>query len=289
MQKTHFFLLLLFSSVIVWAQDPALSKDSIVANYYSQLNDGPYIFIETGQLIEKNIVKGKILERTLDVHTLDTIYHPEESIFENVEHIAALSDLHGQYDLTVELLQRNDIIDEQLNWTFGKGHLVVNGDIFDRGDKVNELLWMFYDLEKQAKKKGGRLHYVLGNHELMILRNDVRYVHRKYRLTGSLMKSNYDALYGENTVIGRWLRSKPTFVKINDILFVHAGISQSFLNRNDFDIKRLNAQIRGAIDKSKDELKATGFYSNFFVMDGPLWYRGYFDENLTPSDVSQIL
>ena len=44
-------------------------------------------------------------------------------------------------------------------------------------DKVNEILWFVYDLEGQAKEKGGRVHYLLGNHEYMVLYNDLRYIH----------------------------------------------------------------------------------------------------------------
>ena len=55
--------------------------------------------------------------------------------------------------MLIELLKNNKIIDEDLKWTFGDGHFVIVGDVFDRGDKVNEVLWFLYDLEIQAKKK----------------------------------------------------------------------------------------------------------------------------------------
>ena len=96
------------------------------------------------------------------------------STYKNVKKVAALSDIHGQFDLAVKLLVNNKIIDKKLNWRFGKGHLVIAGDIFDRGPKVHETLLLIYKLAQQAKKKGGRVHFLLGNHEYMVLHNDLR-------------------------------------------------------------------------------------------------------------------
>ena len=60
--------------------------------------------------------------------------------FENVDKVAALSDIHGQYGTARRLLEINGVIDEEQHWTYGDGHLVVVGDIFDRGDEVTEPL-----------------------------------------------------------------------------------------------------------------------------------------------------
>ena len=152
--------------------------------------------------------------------------------------IAALSDIHGQYDLVIKLFKNNKIIDDNLNWSFGEGHLVITGDIFDRGDKVNEVLWLIYKLEAQAKNVGGRVHYLLGNHEYMILYNDLRYLHEKYKVTPLLLNLEYNELYSEKTIIGRWLRSKSTIIKINNILFTHGGISEDFISYRDFNIEK---------------------------------------------------
>ena len=121
--------------------------------------------------------------------------------------------------VVLAVLVNNNIIDSSLDWIFEKGHLVIVGDIFDRGDKVNEILWLVYKLEIQAKNSGGQIHYLLGNHEYMILYNDLRYVNNKYMSSAKLMNLDHYELYDEQTVIGRWLRSKPTIIKINNILF----------------------------------------------------------------------
>ena len=167
------------------------------------ISDGPYVFIEKGELIEKRIINNKVTTRTLEQGSYDTLYFSDLSTFNGIRKVAAFSDIHGQYDLLVSLLVNNKIIDKDLNWIFGGGHLVIVGDIFDRGDKVNEILWLVYDLEVQAKEKGGRVHYLLGNHEYMVLYNDLRYIHDKYHISSKLLDLDYDQLYGNNTVLGR--------------------------------------------------------------------------------------
>ncbi|WP_370089732.1 metallophosphoesterase [Ekhidna sp.] len=253
------------------------------------ISDGPYVFIEEQRMLEKSVVDGTVVSVELAFSSLDTSYTIQPSNFNNVEKIAALSDIHGQYDLAIEILQNNQIIDEELNWNFEDGHLVIVGDIFDRGPKVTETLWFIYNLEKQAQKAGGRLHFLLGNHEYMVLHKDLRYLHEKYPKVSKLLNLSYDDLYGKNTVLGRWLRSKHTIIKINEHLFVHGGISQHFINAAGVDIEAINETMRKSIDRSKEEMKATEFYSTYYGSAGPIWYRGYFYDPIPEQSIDSIL
>ncbi|WP_436517337.1 metallophosphoesterase [Ekhidna sp. To15] len=253
------------------------------------INDGPYIFIADDELMVKNVKAGEVLSTTLALDAFETSYAPQKSIFTDVTNIVALSDIHGQYDLAVEILQNNGIIDEELNWDFGNGHMVIAGDIFDRGPQVTEVLWLVYRLEKQAKEAGGFVHFLLGNHEYMVLHKDLRYLHEKYETVSMLLDMDYDDLFGSNTILGRWLRSKPTIVKINEHVFVHGGISNDFLSSVGFDIENINETMRKSIDRSKDEMKASDFYSTYYGSSGPIWYRGYFYGELSDQAIDSVL
>ena len=191
--------------------------------------------------------------------------------------------------MLIELLKNNKIIDEDLKWIFGDGHFVIVGDVFDRGDKVNEVLWFLYDLEIQAKKKGGYVHFLLGNHEYMILQNDLRYIHTKYHKTPFLLGIEYKELYGKNTVIGRWLRSKSTIIKINDIMFTHGGISKEFFSSVDFDLEKINRDMRESIDLSIDEMVSNNFYNIYFGEKSLTWYRGYYYHDMTDKQLNKLL
>lgn len=56
-----------------------------------------------------------------------------------------------------------------------ENHLMIIGDIFDRGKDVPQIFWLFYKLEEEAAKAGGHVSFILGNHEPMVLANDLRY------------------------------------------------------------------------------------------------------------------
>lgn len=287
MKKSVFFLL--FVTITLCGQN---NKATDIV----KLSDGPYIFIKEKKLIEKNINKGIVQSNTLRNNTYDTIFYPEKSTFTTKKNIVALSDIHGQYDLAIELLKNNKIIDSKLNWNFGKGHLVIVGDVFDRGDKVNEILWLIYKLEIQAKNKGGHVHFILGNHEYMILQKDLRYINEKYKLSSKLMGLKYEELYNNQTILGRWLRSKSTIIKINDNVFVHGGVSKDFIIKNGVDFDILNLIMRKHIDFPKNEMKVMDFYDLYYGQKSLIWYRGYFKryfdrykENLTEKDISKIL
>ena len=203
--------------------------------------------------------------------------------------IAALSDIHGQFDLFIELMTAQKIIDSDLKWNFGTGHFVITGDIFDRGDKVTDVLWFILHLEKEAEAAGGKVHYLLGNHEYMVLRNDLRYINKKYEVTSKKLKKRYDELFNETSVLGRWLRSKNTILKLNDYVFLHGGISKTFVKSN-IGIEEANHIFRESIAYSKKRIKKDVKLSILHQSDGPVWYRGYFrDEEMNQKKIDYIL
>ena len=284
-------LILIIIPLISFGQLVENTKDSI-NNEFSNLSDGPYIFINKDKLIKKTILKGKVSSKVLGINTYDTIYYPEKSTFNKIRKIAAFSDIHGQYDLAIQLLKNNKIIDKDLNWIFGKGHLVIVGDVFDRGNKVNEVLWLIYKLEIQAKSKGGRVHFLLGNHEYMIFHKDLRYINEKYNLSSRLLNLEYDELYSDKTILGRWLRSKSTIIKINENVFTHGGVSEYFIGNGGSDFEEINTIMRKSINRTKQEMKSTDFYDIYYGPKSLIWYRGYFKkygDDLTGNDISKIL
>ncbi len=53
--------------------------------------------------------------------------------FDDVERIVAISDIHGAYDPMVATLRNAGVLDAGLGWSAGDSHLVIVGDILDRG------------------------------------------------------------------------------------------------------------------------------------------------------------
>lgn len=201
-----------------------------------------------------------------------TIY-PDHSCFSPSSKIAAFGDIHGEYDSLVKLLTYNGIVDDHLNWTWGSGHLVFTGDIFDRGDQVTECLWLIFLLESQACDAGGHVHYLLGNHEIMTLLYDDRYVHPKYLHMCHFLKVHYSTLFDKESILGNWLRNKNSIIKIGSYLFVHGGISPQLM-RYELSIDNINRSVRYHLDHYP-ELSEYPDADIFIYSKSPSWYRGY--------------
>jgi hypothetical protein len=270
---------------------------------------GPYIFKDNNKLRARWIDNGKVRSGAV---TADNFYEVKKKfnflfdyddlrntylikpnhtqVYSSVDSLSAISDIHGEYDTYISLLLASGIIDENLNWTYGKGHLVILGDAFDRGDKVTQILWHLFGLEKQAEKAGGKVHIILGNHELLIFGNDETYVNEKYRKVEEILQIRYSDLFSAKSVLGKWLRSKPIVITINDILFVHAGISIEMVDRK-LRIEQIN---RGFYDMlAGKEIQSESDYEQLIFLNddqGPIWYRGYFNEqNFNENMLDKIL
>lgn len=270
----------------------------------SSVTDGPYVFLNDAQkdtaywicqseLKQTSITKAQLTRPAScgelpepHLHTLAATVEPDT--FTHVSKIVALSDVHGQFDVMINLLKAHKIIDKDNHWAFGEGHMVMTGDMFDRGHQVNEVLWFLYALDQEAQAAGGRLHLLMGNHEQMVFRGDLRYVNERYQVSADLLKRHYDALYNKDTEIGQWLRSKHTLVKINNILFMHGGISPEWVERK-LHISEANHLFRQHLDDKKADLKKDDLLNFLFFTNGPTWYRGYFKDELKESDIDSIL
>jgi len=279
----------------------------------ASFNDGPHLYwpndssvivfyLHDGEIIKKSFTiadtlrfRGFGADTSVGYLIIKESPEKEVCIFRDVSRILALSDIHGEYEYMADILTGAGVIDNEGHWTWGTGHLVINGDVFDRGDKVTECLWLIYRLEKEARRAGGAVHFTLGNHELMVLRGDNRYVHEKYQ-KGIVKKSRikHEDLYGPDSELGRWLRSLPTVIKINDILFVHAGIHPAILDYS-FSPGDLNDAVRRGLDLRSSQLAFNDTVKFLFGSKGPLWYRGYHYEmedrypKATDSELDRIL
>jgi len=208
---------------------------------------------------------------------------PEPDTFPEPSKLFLVSDIEGNLDKFVKLLEANHIIDQHLNWTFSDGHLVLAGDFFDRGTQVTECLWFIYYLEQKAQQAGGYVHFVLGNHEIMNLSGQNSYTRHKYSdIASEIGVRDIKSLYGNNTELGRWLRTKNIIEKIGSSLVVHGGISPEIL-LNEHDINELNSVARRFYDQSETARQSKDRTVSLLYDDrlSPFWYRQYYNREKT--------
>ncbi|MBW8184370.1 metallophosphoesterase [Shewanella nanhaiensis] len=304
-------LSLLFVTQSALASEPnSVTTASGTEQFDEHYFDGPYLFYKKGDeqeasdkqhaswICDSTLLTTEItelqLQRPLNCGQLPEpllnqdakVVHPDT--YTGVKKIVALSDVHGQYDVLIHLLKKQKIIDQNGDWAFGDGHMVMTGDMFDRGHQINEVLWFMYKLDRQASKAGGKLHLLMGNHEQMVMRGDLRYVNERYQTTEKLLNRTYDELYDNSSEIGQWLRSKNTLVKINDSLFLHGGVSSEWLERG-LNLERANRLYRANVDKSKEEIRQDPLLNFLFFGNGPTWFRGYFKPDFDENELDKIL
>ncbi len=192
--------------------------------------------------------------------------------FEQPDEMLVVSDHHGYFGPFVELLVERNVMDEDYNWIFGDNYLVYAGDVFSRGDDQTPILWLLYKLQYEAEQAGGRVIYTLGNHEAMHLSGDLRLLHDRYHTFVDHMEMNYnEELYGENSELGRWVRTKNTIVRIGEYLVLHGGISPDFVE-DGYTIQEANNLVRENIGTPNNQMDPRPYF--LFRTWGPLWYRG---------------
>lgn len=183
------------------------------------------------------------------------------------EVIWAVGDLHGDLDNAIATLMLGGLVDADGHWTGGSATLVQTGDVTDRGPDSKPILALLRQLETEAAAAGGRMIPLLGNHEVMNMRGDWRYVTPDDIATYGGEEARR-AAFGPDGEDGRWLRTLGATAKVGDTVFVHGGIHPDFTAGG---VDGINAQVRAAID-------ATGS-PEILGPDGPLWYRGYVEND----------
>jgi hypothetical protein len=158
-----------------------------------------------------------------------------------VDTLYVVGDTHGYLDALITGLRRAGLVDESLRWSGGRRHIAFAGDLTDRGPDVMALLWLVYRLEHEAAGAGGRVHVVLGNHETMVMMGDLRYIHEKEQAVAAAHGLPYDRLLDiRNTVLGRWLASKPALIRVDRTLVVHGGVAPEFA---ELGMRRIDQQL----------------------------------------------
>lgn len=224
----------------------------------------------------------------------------ENETYNLPDKIIVISDIEGNFDAFSSFLLNNKVIDNNYNWIFGNGHLLLNGDFVDRGKNVTQVLWLIYKLENQADKQGGKVHYILGNHEIMNFQGNTNYNKKKYKRVAQLISKNDSItvatkfMYSDKTELGKWLRSKNVIEKIGNYLFVHAGISPEILKYS-VSISDINRIARDNWDKNLYDEEENNKVENFITgKKGIYWYRGLaqdykYYEKIKETELNKVL
>ncbi len=233
-----------------------------------------------------------------------TVAGAEQFRWSDVQRVVAISDPHGAYDALLGTLKNAAVIDDNRQWIGGQTHLVITGDLLDRGADSRKIMDLVMALESQAPESGGMVHLTLGNHEVMNLVGDLRYVasgeyaafaaeetaearERWFRIFSANRDSEEDAglreefdrdrppgfyahrqAFSSDGYYGKWLLTKPVMVVINDTAYVHGGLPALVA---DYSLEELNEELRSQVVdyvKQTEALTDIGFLdpaANFYT------------------------
>jgi len=233
--------------------------------------------------------------------------------WEGVERVVAIGDLHGDYENYLATLRAAGLIDRKDKWSGGTTHLVQTGDIPDRGPDTIRIIEHLEQLAKQAKRKGGYVHGLIGNHEAMNVYGDLRYVsageyeaftnrnsealrdrylelflknleelqpeqfatlppdfreewYAEHPLGWVEHRQAWDPNWNAKAKYGNWVLERPVAIRVDDLLFVHGGISGFYCGNS---LQWITDQVHE--DLRNFDPAAPGILEDEW---GPLWYRG---------------
>ncbi|KAI8644061.1 Metallo-dependent phosphatase-like protein [Parasitella parasitica] len=185
--------------------------------------------------------------------------------------IVALGDLHGDLENTLEILKFSNIIDHENHWIGGDTIFVQTGDVLDRGLDTIKLYDLLQDLRDEAPLQGGLVIPLLGNHELMNLVGDWRYVYPGEPETFGGIEARKKA-FEKDGFIGEYLKLLNITTKVGSTVFCHGGITPHFSR---LGIDWINDKTHETIVTYMESQGARGKEHGIFGGVGPTWYRGY--------------
>lgn len=250
----------------------------------------------------------------------------EDWRFTGVDRVVAVSDVHGAYASMVRTLQNAGVLEGEA-WDGGATHLVVTGDILDRGPDSRKVMDLLMRLENEALESGGRVHLLLGNHEVMNLTGDLRYVaaaeyeafagdenpadrERAFEIFRAARAAEPDVevlrrefeqrappgyfghrkAFASDGQYGKWLLEKPLVVVINDTAFVHGGLSPMVA---ELGLDGLNRQLKSEVSQYATRFEAVAAaglidVTETFHLRGPL-LESLPDDTQRPAELKQAI
>jgi len=110
------------------------------------------------------------------MHAKQPIEDEIQDVWTGVDRIVAVGSVHGNYGRFVSMFQTAGLIDGDTNWSGGTAHLVQTGNVVYLGPHSKRVIDLLMKLQEQARPAGGYVHALIGNHEVMNLTGDLRYV-----------------------------------------------------------------------------------------------------------------
>jgi hypothetical protein len=194
--------------------------------------------------------------------------------------LVAIGDLHGDLEQTRKVLRLAGAIDQSDHWIGGKLVVVQTGDEIDRGDDDRAVLELIERLKHEAKAAGGALIALSGNHELMNVTQDFRYV-SEASVPAFDNVGGRSAAFRPGGPYARMLAERPVVVQVGDTVFVHGGVLSKHVR---YGLQKINDEVRSFMLGERPDLSPL-----VAAEDSPLWTRVYSAPEPACEELAQVL
>ncbi|AGP34268.1 metallophosphoesterase [Sorangium cellulosum] len=199
------------------------------------------------------------------------------------ERVVAIGDVHGDLAATRAALRIAGAIDGSDRWIGGRLVLVQTGDEIDRGDGEQAIVDLFDRLAVEARAAGGAVYALNGNHEVMNVQLDFRYVteggFKDFEDVPGLDASSprlapvppparaRAAAFFPGGVYAKKLAARDVIIAVGDTVFAHGGVLPSHTR---YGIARINREVRAWMEGKSPSAPAV-----IAAEDSPVWARLY--------------
>lgn len=256
--------------------------------------------------------------------------------------IIAIGDIHGDLSVAIKTLKLGGVIDlntplyfdklediKKIKWIGGNTYVVQVGDQIDRCRPSNwyrdicadndtyqdegsdlKIMELLDYLDEEAKKEGGRVISILGNHEIMNCVGDFRYVSPKEfeefgeffnvkktktpnRIFPYGYKERKQAFSPGGMIAKKFAANRHSIVQVGKWVFVHGGLTPKIANH--FTLQEMNEGMRNWLLGKRDRKTREVFEALYDDDDnGIFWTRemgdlGNWDENRSPKFFNRTL
>ena len=254
------------------------STKTIHNDYFEDLND----FLNRKHKIIKN--NGSCMSTPPSVLSVN-----------NTRRIVAIGDIHGDFNALLIALYKAKVIDLKGHWNGGDTKVIQVGDLLDKGGRgVPEdegkdckddsewriILFLEY-LNKEAKKDDGAVFILIGNHEIMNFRGDMRYTTSATMAYFGGLKNRTEIFKRGGIISQKIACMTNTIMRLGDWVFVHAGITADIMKHYD-SLEDINDDVRNFILNKLDIDETANKKSREYKLhkligssDGVIWTRLY--------------